>query len=70
MAVDFDLTPAQRAVKRRAREFAHDVLRPAAEAADALPDPQQAFCAMKPVYRQAQPDRRHPAPRRTRPHAR
>ncbi|MGE3288238.1 MAG: acyl-CoA dehydrogenase family protein [Pseudonocardia sp.] len=53
MPVDFDLTPAQRALKKTAREFAREVLRPAAEAADRLADPQAAFLAMKPVYTQA-----------------
>lgn len=53
MAVDFDLTDDQRALKRRAREFAVEVLRPVAERADALADPQQAFRAMLPVYQQA-----------------
>ncbi|MCW0212743.1 MAG: acyl-CoA/acyl-ACP dehydrogenase [Pseudonocardia sp.] len=53
MPVDFDLTPAQRTLKHQAREFAREVLRPAAEAADAVADPQQAFLAMKPVYEQA-----------------
>lgn len=53
MPVDFDLTPEQRKLKYTTREFAQEVLRPAAEAADALPDPQEAFRAMRPVYRQA-----------------
>ena len=53
MPVDFDLTPAQRKLKSEAREFAREVLRPAAEKADALPDPQDAFRAMRPVYEQA-----------------
>jgi alkylation response protein AidB-like acyl-CoA dehydrogenase len=51
--IDFDLTPDQRKTKDIAREFALEVLRPAAERADALPDPQDAFRAMKPVYAQA-----------------
>ena len=53
MAVDFELTSAQKKLKGKAREFAREVLRPAAERADALPDPQEAFVAMKPVYEQA-----------------
>ncbi|NMO94095.1 acyl-CoA dehydrogenase family protein [Actinomycetospora sp. TBRC 11914] len=53
MPIDFDLTPDQRKLKDTAREFAREVLRPAAEHADALPDPQDAFRAMKPVYAQA-----------------
>jgi nitroalkane oxidase len=51
--IDFDLTPEQRKLKYSAREFALEVLRPAAEYADRLPDPQDAFRAMKPVYAQA-----------------
>lgn len=53
MPVDFDLTSAQKKLKYSAREFAREVLRPAAEQADALPDPQEAFRAMQPVYAQA-----------------
>lgn len=53
MPVDFELTAEQRKLKLLAREFAVEVLRPAAEAADALADPQEAFCAMRPVYREA-----------------
>jgi alkylation response protein AidB-like acyl-CoA dehydrogenase len=53
MAVDFELTPAQKQLKFTAREFAREVLRPAAERADAHPDPQEAFRLMKPVYEQA-----------------
>jgi nitroalkane oxidase len=51
--IDFDLTDEQRKLKHTAREFAQDVLRPAAEWADSLPDAQDAFRAMKPVYAQA-----------------
>jgi len=50
--VDFDLTPAQRTLKYDTREFAREVLRPVAQAADAHADPQQAFRMMKPVYEQ------------------
>ncbi|MDX1875181.1 acyl-CoA dehydrogenase family protein [Mycolicibacterium sp. 120266] len=53
MPIDFAMTAKQSAIKRRAREFATEVLRPAAERADALADPQAAFLAMRPVYRQA-----------------
>ncbi|MFD1233017.1 acyl-CoA dehydrogenase family protein [Pseudonocardia benzenivorans] len=53
VAVDFALTDRQRALKRNAREFAREVLRPAAEAADRIADPHEAFRAMKPVYEQA-----------------
>ncbi|GAA1880829.1 acyl-CoA dehydrogenase family protein [Pseudonocardia ailaonensis] len=53
MAVDFDLTDQQRALKRTAREFAREVLRPAVESADRLADAHEAFRSMKPVYEQA-----------------
>jgi nitroalkane oxidase len=51
--IDFDLSSEQRTLKKTAREFAHEVLRPAAERADTLADAQEAFRAMKPVYAQA-----------------
>ncbi|MDT7584869.1 MAG: hypothetical protein QOE32_2419, partial [Pseudonocardiales bacterium] len=53
MGVDFELTSEQKKLKYQTREFAREVLRPAAEMADAQPDPQEAFRAMKPVYEQA-----------------
>jgi alkylation response protein AidB-like acyl-CoA dehydrogenase len=53
MAIDFEMTPRQRKLKYDAREFAREVLRPTAERADALVDPQQAFVAMKPVVEAA-----------------
>ena len=53
MPIDFDLTPDQRKLKYTVREFAREVLRPAAERADALADPQEAFAGMKPAYEQA-----------------
>jgi len=53
VAVDFELTAEQKKLKYETREFAREVLRPAAELADALPDPQEAFLAMRPVYQQA-----------------
>ncbi|WP_445187720.1 acyl-CoA dehydrogenase family protein [Pseudonocardia sp. Cha107L01] len=53
MGVDFELTAEQKKLKYQTREFAREVLRPAAEMADAQPDPQEAFRAMKPVYEQA-----------------
>ncbi|MCV7358690.1 acyl-CoA dehydrogenase family protein [Mycolicibacterium fluoranthenivorans] len=53
MPIDFAMTSEQRALKRRAREFATEVLRPVAERADGLGDPQEAFLAMRPVYRHA-----------------
>ncbi|MDT7576777.1 MAG: hypothetical protein QOH17_3110, partial [Pseudonocardiales bacterium] len=53
MAIDFEMTAHQRKLKYDAREFAREVLRPVAERADAIADPQQAFVAMKPVYEAA-----------------
>lgn len=53
MSIDFAMTAKQRALKRRARDFATEVLRPVAERADGLADPQEAFLATRPVYRQA-----------------
>ncbi|MDD7936879.1 acyl-CoA/acyl-ACP dehydrogenase [Actinomycetospora lutea] len=53
MAIDFELTADQKKIKDQAREFAQEVLRPVADRADALPDPQEAFRATKPVYEQA-----------------
>lgn len=53
MSIDFDLSESQRRLKARAREFAREVLRGPAERADRIRDPQEAFAAMRPVYRQA-----------------
>ncbi len=53
MAIDFEMTADQRKLKYAAREFAREVLRPVAERADAIADPQQAFVAMKPVFEAA-----------------
>jgi alkylation response protein AidB-like acyl-CoA dehydrogenase len=53
MAIDFAMTPRQRKLKYDAREFAREVLRPVAERADALADPQAAFVATKPVFEAA-----------------
>ena len=53
MPIDFDLNPEQSKLKDTAREFALEVLRPAAEYADAVPDAQEAFAAMKVVYGEA-----------------
>jgi alkylation response protein AidB-like acyl-CoA dehydrogenase len=50
MAIDFEMTPRQRKLKYDAREFAREVLRPNAERADRLVDPQAAFVAMKPAF--------------------
>jgi nitroalkane oxidase len=53
MAIDFEMPPRQRKLKYDAREFAREVLRPVAERADAIVDPQEAFVAMKPVFEAA-----------------
>src|SRR4051794_33753438 len=53
MAIDFEMTPRQRKLKYGAREFAREVLRPSAERADRLVDPQAAFVAMKPAFEAA-----------------
>jgi nitroalkane oxidase len=53
MAIDFEMTPRQRKLKYDAREFAREVLRPAAERADAIVDPQEAFVAMRPAFEAA-----------------
>src|SRR3954454_4415240 len=53
MAIDFAMTPRQRKLKYDARGFAREVLRPVAERADAIADPQAAFVAMKPVFEAA-----------------
>jgi alkylation response protein AidB-like acyl-CoA dehydrogenase len=53
VAIDFGMTPRQRKLKYDAREFAREVVRPAAERADAIADPQEAFVAMKPVFEAA-----------------
>ena len=53
MAIDFEMTPRQRKLKYDAREFARDLLRPVAERADVIVDPQEAFVAMKPVFETA-----------------
>lgn len=53
MSIDFELTAEQKKLKYGVREFAQEVLRPVAERADASPDPQEAFVAMKPVFEQA-----------------
>ncbi len=53
MAIDFTLTPEQRALQQRAREFAQEILRPIVAEADAEPDPQKAFQMTKAAYVEA-----------------
>lgn len=53
MSIDFEFTAEQKKLKYDTREFAREVLRPAAERADGLTDPQEAFVAMKPAFKQA-----------------
>lgn len=53
MAIDFTLTPEQKALQALAREFAQEVLAPLARAADAEPDPQKGFQLIRPAYEKA-----------------
>jgi len=53
MAIDFTLTPEQKALQKVAREFAQDVLKPLVRRADAEPDPQKGFVTIKPAYEKA-----------------
>lgn len=53
MAIDFDLTADQKALKYSIREFAREVVKPCAEAGDRATDPQEAFTAMKPAFEEA-----------------
>lgn len=53
MAIDFTLTHEQKQLRRTAKEFSQDILKPLAVKADAEPDPQQAFAMMKPAYKEA-----------------
>lgn len=53
MAIDFTLTPEQKAIQKTAREFAQDLLWPIAQKADREPDTQKAFQMTKPAYEQA-----------------
>jgi alkylation response protein AidB-like acyl-CoA dehydrogenase len=53
VSIDFELTDEQKKLKYEVREFAREVVRPAAEQADRLTDPQDAFRAMRPAFQQA-----------------
>lgn len=53
MAIDFTLTTEQISLRRTAREFSQDILKPIAIKADAERDPQKAFAMMKPAYMEA-----------------
>jgi alkylation response protein AidB-like acyl-CoA dehydrogenase len=53
MAIDFSLTPEQLELRRVAREFSEEILRPLIAAADAEPDPQKGFQMVKPAYEKA-----------------
>jgi alkylation response protein AidB-like acyl-CoA dehydrogenase len=53
MAIDFTLTQNQKALQRKAREFARDMLQPLVAKADAEPDTQKAFEMMKAPYKEA-----------------
>lgn len=53
MPIDFDLSPAQTALKEAARGFAQDVLRPLVRDADAQTDPMLSVQATIPAYAEA-----------------
>jgi alkylation response protein AidB-like acyl-CoA dehydrogenase len=53
MAIDFELTAAQKKLKYDIREFAREVVKPCAERGDREADPQKAFTAMKPAFTEA-----------------
>lgn len=53
MAIDFSLTPEQKALRKVAREFAQEILKPLVKAADAEPDPQKGFQTILPAYEKA-----------------
>jgi butyryl-CoA dehydrogenase len=52
MAIDFTLTPAQRALQRETRSFAHDVLTKVGPAVLHLPTPEERADATRPFYEQ------------------
>lgn len=51
--IDFSLTPEQQALKKVAREYSQEVLKPLVRAADAEPDPLKGFQMIKPAYKKA-----------------
>ena len=51
MPIDFSLSPEQRAVRKRARDLARDVLTAAREATHHLATPEERFVASRPHYR-------------------
>ncbi|MBI6629747.1 acyl-CoA dehydrogenase family protein [Pontibaca salina] len=53
MSIDFTLTAEQVSLRKTARDFAQNILKPIALEADAEPDPQKAFAMMKPAYIEA-----------------
>jgi alkylation response protein AidB-like acyl-CoA dehydrogenase len=53
MAIDFTLTPAQKALQKSAREFAQDCLKPVVQNADLEPDTQKAFQMMRGPYEES-----------------
>jgi hypothetical protein len=50
MAIDFSLTPEQLELRRVAREFAQETLKPVIREADREQDTQKAFQMIKPAY--------------------
>jgi alkylation response protein AidB-like acyl-CoA dehydrogenase len=53
MAIDFSLTPEQLELRRVAREFSQEVLKPLIRDADAEQDTQKAFQMVRPAYEKA-----------------
>ena len=53
MAIDFALSPEQKALIQAARDYSINVLKPLVAKADAEPDPQKGFCTIKPAYEEA-----------------
>ena len=51
MAIDFTLSPEQRALQQGARDFAAQVLAPVAEQLAAITDPAEAFYSTREIYR-------------------
>jgi acyl-CoA dehydrogenase len=53
MAIDFNLSPAQKKIQLMARDFSENVLAPVVRDADREPDPLKAFQMTKPAYIEA-----------------
>ena len=53
MAIDFTLSREQKELQRTAREFSQEVLKPIVAAADACPDPFEAFVMTQEAYKKS-----------------